>query len=111
MHWFSLLFFSLFNVYELKYFVKYWKTGKPLRTTECVADALNRYTNYSDPGGTAGNSWWGCAAWFSKSRPYFKRKKVFFPHPVSGFTSKIYTCASCIFIRRYFLKLYLIGLF
>ena len=32
MHWFSLLFFSLFNVYELKYFVKYWKTGKPLRT-------------------------------------------------------------------------------
>ena len=58
MHCFSLLFFSLFNVYELKYFVKYWKTGKPLRTTACVADALNRYTNYSDPGGTAGNSWW-----------------------------------------------------
>lgn len=45
MHWFSLLFFSLFNVYELKYFVKYWKTEKPLRTTACVADALNRYTN------------------------------------------------------------------
>ena len=40
MHWFSLLFFSLFNVYELKYFVKYWKTGKPLRTTACVADAI-----------------------------------------------------------------------
>ena len=68
MHWFSLLFFSLFNVYELKYFVKYWKTGKPQRTTECVADALNRYTNYSDPGGTTGNSWWG----------YFRPKNVIF---------------------------------
>ena len=68
MHWFSLLFFSLFNVYELKYFVKYWKTGKPLRTIVCVADALNQYTNYSDPGGTTGNSWWG----------YFRPKTVIF---------------------------------
>ena len=37
---------QLVNVYELKYFVKYWKTGKPLRTTACVADALNRYSTY-----------------------------------------------------------------
>ena len=71
MHWFSLLFFSLFNVYELKYFVKYRKTGKPLRTTAYVADALNQYTNYSDPGGTTGNSWWGV----------FQTKKCNFPRP------------------------------
>ena len=25
-------------------------------------------------GGTAGNSWWGCAAWFSKPWPYFRTK-------------------------------------
>ena len=29
-------------------------------------------------GGTPGNSWWGCAAWFSKSRPYFRPKNVIF---------------------------------
>ena len=51
MHWFSLLFFSLFNVYELKYFVKYWKTGKPLRTTACVADALKRVYKLFRSGG------------------------------------------------------------
>ena len=25
-----------------------------------------------------GNSWWGCAAWFPKSSPYFRPKKVIF---------------------------------
>ena len=29
-------------------------------------------------GGTPGNSWWGCAAQFSKSWPYFRPKNVFF---------------------------------
>ena len=28
--------------------------------------------------GTSGNSWWGCAAQFSKSWPYFRRKNVIF---------------------------------
>ena len=29
MHWFALLFFKVFNVYEFsKYFVKYWKNGE-----------------------------------------------------------------------------------
>ena len=27
---------------------------------------------------TPGNSWWGCAAWFSKSWPYFRPKNVIF---------------------------------
>ena len=29
-------------------------------------------------GGTPGNSWWGCAARFSKSWPYFRPKNVIF---------------------------------
>ena len=29
-------------------------------------------------GGTPGNSWWGCAAGFSKSWPYFRTKNVIF---------------------------------
>ena len=29
-------------------------------------------------GGTSGNSWWECAAQFSKSWPYFRRKNVIF---------------------------------
>ena len=33
-------------------------------------------------GGTPVNSWWGCAARFSKSRPYFRSKNVV-PHPFS----------------------------
>ena len=28
--------------------------------------------------GTPGNSWWGCAAWFFKSWPYFRPKNVTF---------------------------------
>ena len=30
------------------------------------------------PGGTPGNSWWWCAARFSKSWPYFRPKNVLF---------------------------------
>ena len=66
MHCFSLLFFSLFNVYELKYFVKYWKTGKPLRTV-CRRRSKPVYKLFRS-GGTAGNSWWG----------YFRPKTVIF---------------------------------
>ena len=29
-------------------------------------------------GVTPGNSWWGCAAWFFKSRPDFRPKNVIF---------------------------------
>ena len=29
-------------------------------------------------GGTPRNSWWGCAAQFSKSRPYFRPKTFIF---------------------------------
>ena len=32
-------------------------------------------------GGTTGNSWWGCAARFSKSLPYFKPNKCHFSPP------------------------------
>ena len=31
------------------------------------------------PGSTPGNSWWGCAARFSESRPYFRPKNAFPP--------------------------------
>ena len=41
-------------------------------------------------GGTPGNSWWGCAARFSKSWSYFRPKNVI-PHPFSDQTSKIHT--------------------
>ena len=37
-------------------------------------------------GGTPGNSWWGCAARFSKSWPYFRPKNV-----ISDQTSKFHT--------------------
>ena len=40
---------------------------------------------------TAGNSWWACAAQFSKSWPYFRPKKCNLPHPFSDQTSKIHT--------------------
>ena len=33
--------------------------------------------------GTPGNSWWGCAARFPKSWPYFRPKKCHFPDPFS----------------------------
>ena len=33
---------------------------------------------YLLPGGTAGNSWWWCAARFSKSWPYFRPKNFIF---------------------------------
>ena len=42
-------------------------------------------------GGTHGNSWCGCAARFSKSWPYFRQKKINFPHPFTDQTSKIHT--------------------
>ena len=71
MYWFSLLFFSLFNVYELKYFVKYWKTGKPLRTTACVADALKRVYKLFRSGGYCWEFLVGV----------FQTKKCNFPRP------------------------------
>ena len=47
---------------------------------------------FSTPrGGTPENSWWGCAARFSKSWPLFQTKKCNFPHPFSDQTSKIHT--------------------
>ena len=42
-------------------------------------------------GGTPGNSWWGCAARFFKSWPYFRPKTCHFPHLFSDKTSKIHT--------------------
>ena len=42
-------------------------------------------------GGTPGNSWWGCAARFFKSWPYFRPKTCRFPHLFSDKTSKIHT--------------------
>ena len=41
---------------------------------------MTRYTPCSWPpeGGTSGNSWWGCAARFSESWPYFRPKNVIF---------------------------------
>ena len=46
------------------------------------------------PPGTPGNSWWGCAARFSKSWPYVKPKKFHSPHPFSDLASKIHTSFS-----------------
>ena len=44
------------------------------------------------PGGTPGNSWWGCAARFFKSWPCFRPKNVIsVPHPFSDQTFKIHT--------------------
>ena len=40
---------------------------------------------------TPGNSWWGCASRFSKSWPYFRPKKCYFPHPFSDQISKVHT--------------------
>ena len=42
-------------------------------------------------GGTPGNSWWGFAARFFKSWPYFRPKTCHFPHLFSDKTSKIHT--------------------
>ena len=42
-------------------------------------------------GGTSGNFWWGCAAWFSKSWPDFSPQKCNFLYPFSDQTSKIHT--------------------
>ena len=42
-------------------------------------------------GGTPGNSWWGCAALFSKSRLDFRVKSVIFARPFSDQTSKMHT--------------------
>ena len=41
-------------------------------------------------GGTTGNSWLGCATWFSKSWPYFRPKMSFSTHPFSDRISKIH---------------------
>ena len=37
------------------------------------------------PGDTPGNSWWGCAAWFSKT--LFQTKQGHFTHPFSDLAS------------------------
>ena len=42
-------------------------------------------------GGTPGNLWWGSAAQFSKSWPYFRTKKCHFPYPFADQISKIQT--------------------
>ena len=42
------------------------------------------------PGGILGNSSWGCAAWLSKSWPYFRPKHRHFPHQFSDLASKIH---------------------
>ena len=34
--------------------------------------------HFKPRGSTSGNSWWGCAAWLSKSWPYFRPKNVIF---------------------------------
>ena len=47
--------------------------------------------SWSPEGGTTGNSWWGCAARFSESRPYCRPKNCHFPHPFSDQISKIHT--------------------
>ena len=60
-----------------------------------LVQSLNRIAEGAQiriPGGTPGNSWWGCAARFSKSLPDFGPKKYNFPHPFSDQTSKIHTC-------------------
>ena len=53
------------------------------------------FVGYSRPrgrgGSTPGNSWWGCAARFSKSWPDFRPKKCNSPHSFSDQTSKIHT--------------------
>ena len=41
---------------------------------------LNFKLSPGGEGGTPGNSWWGCAAWFSKSRTLFQTRKSFFFH-------------------------------
>ena len=38
--------------------------------------------------GTPGNSWWGCAARFSKVLTLFQTKKCHFSHPFSDLASK-----------------------
>ena len=46
--------------------------GLPLVCSQGTYDPLRT------PGGTPGNSWWGCAARFSKSWPYLRSKNVIF---------------------------------
>ena len=41
--------------------------------------------------GTPGNSWWGCAAWFFKSWPYFRPKNVAFHTRFQTKPQKIHT--------------------
>lgn len=43
-----------------------------------------------NPGGTPGNSWWVCVAWFSKFWPYSRPKNCHFSHPFSDLPSKIH---------------------
>ena len=44
-------------------------------------------------GGTSGKSWWGCAARYSKSCPYFT-PKMLFSHPFSDLASNIISSLS-----------------
>ena len=43
-----------------------------------VTLSVINFTSDGGGGGTPGKSWWGCAAQFSKSWPYFRPKNVFF---------------------------------
>ena len=61
-----------------------WPTflSKKIMTVAYDTKAItgSSFTNevFFSRGGTSGNSWWECAAQFSKSWPYFRRKNVIF---------------------------------
>ena len=53
-------------------------------TVTLATKTCNLFCDYFAPGGgggggsTSGKSWWGCAARYSKSCPYFRPKNVIF---------------------------------
>ena len=82
------LFFSLSHLFHRLCTVKIFH--RTIDIFSKVADSISlvswlRWEWVKCPGGgcTPENSWWGCAARFSKSWPYFRPKKCHFQHPFS----------------------------
>ena len=55
------------------------------------------------PGGTPGNYWWGCAALFSKSSPYFRPKNVIFSEFPRGLCIKTRLSAQPLIWKWFFI--------
>ena len=60
----------------------------PSTYNEDITFFINGSWGWGGRGEGPGDSWWECAARFSKSWPYFRPKKSDFPHPFSDLVSK-----------------------